>query len=491
MRSLALVALLAAAPALPGQQNWVQNPENGHWYAVTPAMDWASAERTAVDWGGHLATVRSAAENAWIYEQFCQDSIGGVWIGLNDRAVNGVFAWSSGELATFQAWDEANQHNTAPEESCVHIQGAHHEERYRGKWNDLAENGGWLGGLPGLVEVRENPDTDADGLLDRHEARYGAIVGERDTDGDGLSDGEEVHFFPSWDVAWEMGWEEALGAGHKMPGPAIWSTAGELLGFYPRLVEGMPPHLNPSLADTDGDGLLDGVECGRGPDGERIVDPYTQLTHPLDPDTDGDGLPDGVEDRNGNGRHDLPDETSAVNPDSDGDGLSDGLERGSAAFDRDPLTVTDPNRADSDGGGLPDQAEDFNGDGAIQLGETDPNDPSDDRLRVHLQRDPTTGGVTLGVHGLRRGAWVRVYLAEPAADPEARSTSGNPLALGNGVVLELSGTPLEIWQGLARRDALHLRILTPASQGALQLQVVEIFPNGSTRSSPAIGMPPL
>ena len=333
--------------------------------------------------------------------------------------INGVFAWSSGELATFQAWDEANQHNTAPEESCVHIQGAHHEERYRGKWNDLAENGGWLGGLPGLVEVHENPDTDADGLLDRHEARYGAIVGERDTDGDGLSDGEEVHFFPSWDVAWEMGWEEALGAGHKMPGPAIWSTAGELLGFYPRLVEGMPPHLNPNLADTDGDGLLDGVECGRGPDGERIVDPYTQLTHPLDPDTDGDGLPDGVEDRNGNGRHDLPDETSAVNPDSDGDGLSDGLERGSAAFDRDPLTVTDPNRADSDGGGLPDQAEDFNGDGAIQLGETDPNDPSDDRLRVHLQRDPTTGGVTLGVHGLRRGAWVRVYLAEPAADPEA------------------------------------------------------------------------
>jgi hypothetical protein len=494
MRSLAIIVFLALAPAA-GAQKWVQNPANQHWYALTPTSSWTAAEATAVEWGGHLATVRSAEENAWIYEQFCQDSLGGVWLGLNDRKVNGVFAWSSGELSTFQAWDRANQHNTALEESCVHLQGAAHPEAdFRGKWNDLAEDGGWLGGLPGLVEVKSNPDTDADGLLDRHEARYGAVVGKADTDGDGLTDGEEVHYFPHYQVEWDLTFEMERKHGWGVRYPAIWATDSSLLGFQPRFVEGMPTHLNPGLADTDGDGLSDGQECGRGPDGELVVPPFTALSHPLDPDSDDDGLLDGAEDLNGNGVVDGPEETSATLADTDGDGLSDGVERGvhqagpgtlPAAFrsDRDPLTQTDPNLPDSDGGGLPDGAEDANGDGAVQLGETDPNDPNDDRLQVRLI-PLDNGDFRLCVHGLRRGADIALFLAEPGAnDQEARAASGNPQETGFGVTLDHTGTPIEAMRELVRFESSHIRVAAPRAGRQLELQLVETFPNGPTRTS--------
>lgn len=68
---------------------------------------------------------------------------------------------------------------------------------------------------------------------------------------------------------------------------------------------------DPSLLDTDGDGLTDGIEI------------LQIKSKPLTRDTDGDGLIDGVEDRNRNGKI-TAGETSPINNDSDGDGLCDG-----------------------------------------------------------------------------------------------------------------------------------------------------------------------
>ncbi len=68
---------------------------------------------------------------------------------------------------------------------------------------------------------------------------------------------------------------------------------------------------DPESEDTDGDGIMDGVEILRG------------LTNPLIVDSDGDGLPDGTEDYDADGRVDLG-ETDPNNMDSDGDGLCDG-----------------------------------------------------------------------------------------------------------------------------------------------------------------------
>ncbi|MBW2264033.1 MAG: hypothetical protein JRG91_18885 [Deltaproteobacteria bacterium] len=129
--------------------------------------------------------------------------------------------------------------------------------------------------------------------------------------------------------------------------------------------------------DTDGDGIPDDEELEIG-------------TDPYDADSDDDGVPDGDEpdydeDTDGDGL------INALDPDSDNDGILDGTEMGvtepgddtdtsvgNFVPDEDPSTTTDPLDADTDGGGTEDGDEDTNHDGAVDEGECDPNDPSDD-----------------------------------------------------------------------------------------------------------------
>ena len=153
---------------------------------------------------------------------------------------------------------------------------------------------------------------------------------------------------------------------------------------------------DPNASDTDQDQLSDAVEVANGLD-------------PLDQDADDDGLRDGqeglpcrasgceaapFEDADGDGV------VNALDPDADDDGLPDGLELGFATplpprtlgefavggtdeaagrfvADQDVTTVTDPTDADSDDDGLSDGAEDANGNGRVDPGESDPNDVLD------------------------------------------------------------------------------------------------------------------
>src|ERR1035438_1662362 len=42
------------------------NPANGHVYYLLSSSDWPSSENAAIGLGGHLATIRSLAENNWV-----------------------------------------------------------------------------------------------------------------------------------------------------------------------------------------------------------------------------------------------------------------------------------------------------------------------------------------------------------------------------------------------------------------------------------------
>ena len=99
--------------------------------------------------------------------------------------------------------------------------------------------------------------------------------------------------------------------------------------------------MNPNNPDTDGDKRKDGIEVF----GEVPTDPTVR-------DTDQDGLMDGIEDANGNGRID-PGETDPTDPDTDKDGKCDGL--CPASEDGDVL-----------------DGEDMNLNGKLDAGETDP-----------------------------------------------------------------------------------------------------------------------
>ena len=120
---LLLLTLLAAITIAvsPSQASVVAgplvNPANGHAYYLLSNDTWAASEAEAVTLGGHLATIRSAAENAWVYNTFgyYSGSSRYLWIGLNDLGTAGTFAWVGGDSSTYKNWTSGEPNNIGTE----------------------------------------------------------------------------------------------------------------------------------------------------------------------------------------------------------------------------------------------------------------------------------------------------------------------------------------------------------------------------------------
>jgi outer membrane protein OmpA-like peptidoglycan-associated protein len=252
-------------------------------------------------------------------------------------------------------------------------------------------------------------DSDADGLIDYGEVLlHGTDPLRRDTDGGGRGDGEEVLLDRTDPLSAGDDLYDADGDG--LPNyvetrlgtdPFSPDTDGDLLSDADEnsdLDDGYQGDVNennvfepeqgdetdPTRADTDSDGLNDGLEFffGTDPfDGDSDGDGYKDgeeyvlriVEHvcldPAQPDSDFDGVSDGQE---------LEQGLDPCNPDSDGDGVLDASE---LADGTDPLAAsgalpdgdddglsddyelnvsgTDPDSADTDGDGLGDQEEVF------------------------------------------------------------------------------------------------------------------------------------
>ncbi len=263
------------------------------------------------------------------------------------------------------------------------------------------------------VTVTVGADRDGDGLTDLQEVVRGTDADDPDSDDDGLEDGAEV-FVTGTDPLDDDSDDDGLLDGTE-------DSDGD------GVID--PGETSATSNDSDGDGLQDGTELGltspQGTDTDLGAfvpdgDPAT-MTDPANPDSDGDGVTDGDEDRDHDGVRDSgeidPNDADSdddgardgaepgydtdtdgdgtingLDPDSDNDGINDGTElgvtspdadtdtsRGNFIPDADPLTTTDPRDPDTDDGGVPDGVEDADHDGQIDTGETDPNDPSDDR----------------------------------------------------------------------------------------------------------------
>ena len=67
----------------------------GHFYTLTPsAMSRAAAESFAQGVGGHLVSITSATEQAFVSARFGDAER---WIGASDAAAEGSWTWPTGE----------------------------------------------------------------------------------------------------------------------------------------------------------------------------------------------------------------------------------------------------------------------------------------------------------------------------------------------------------------------------------------------------------
>jgi uncharacterized protein (TIGR03382 family) len=269
-------------------------------------------------------------------------------------------------------------------------------------------------------DITPPTDTDDDGLTDVEEDVFGTDPEDNDTDDDGVRDGAEPNWNQDSDGDVLRNAEDADsdndgifdGTESGVTTPASDTRPGAVT-FIADADPGTTT--NPLFVDTDEGGRRDGTEdenhdgrldAGehdpRNPaddtapitdadrDGLTDLEEMTFDSNPLDADSDDDGALDGDEPN----WADDTDEDGAINVldyDADNDGIFDGTELGvttphpqgtnlnAGVFrpDAGPGT-TSPVAVDSDRGGVRDGAEDFNHDGDIGPGETDPNDPADD-----------------------------------------------------------------------------------------------------------------
>ena len=206
----------------------------------------------------------------------------------------------------------------------------------------------------------QNNDTDADGLLDGEELfNYLTDPTSADTDGDGMPDGWEIKYGLD-----PLDSVDALQDSDNDGFDADWNDNLTEEEAYYNLYEYLN-NTDPTNGDTDGDGMSDGWEVYWGFQPLNISD--------ANDDPDNDSLINLYEFDNSNveGFDDNVysiDNITGSNPiirDTDGDLLMDGEE----CFSGEDGYVTDPSNPDSDGDGMPDGWELMHG--------LDPFDPSD------------------------------------------------------------------------------------------------------------------
>ncbi|MFN7140128.1 MAG: protein kinase domain-containing protein [Limisphaerales bacterium] len=131
------------------------NPHNGHTYILLTNAIWIESEAIANSLGGHLATIRSQAEQEWVFTTFSRYA--GVnrmlWIGLNDAANEGTFVWTSGEPVVYSNWAVGEPNNGKAGEHYVSMYDPRNAQA--GKWNDWANRTTGPFGRPlnGVVEI--------------------------------------------------------------------------------------------------------------------------------------------------------------------------------------------------------------------------------------------------------------------------------------------------------------------------------------------------
>jgi hypothetical protein len=102
-----------------------QNNYNGHsYYRSTGTANWQTAKSNCSNMGGHLVTITTSGEQAFIFGLWPSG-----WIGLTDEVTEGTWKWVTGETYSYTNWNSGEPNNSGNEDYVQFVSG--------GKWNDL------------------------------------------------------------------------------------------------------------------------------------------------------------------------------------------------------------------------------------------------------------------------------------------------------------------------------------------------------------------
>jgi len=165
-----VVSILFAYTALAQVEEWIVNPETGHWYGLTQQVwrgvtygdscsengdTWNDAKVYAESLGGYLVSVNLESENQWIVEVFVERGRfhEKFWLGLSDWDVEGEWVWASGEPVTYTNWQGEGPNDAYAGEDCAAIYG---DNYFQGEWNDLGcTTEEYI--MPALIELENEP----------------------------------------------------------------------------------------------------------------------------------------------------------------------------------------------------------------------------------------------------------------------------------------------------------------------------------------------
>ena len=161
-RFIPIVVLVSAVlPAVFAQRvEWTGPGSNGHFYELTAAAEtWDAAKSEAIAKGGHLATITSAGEQAFLVASFGTAS--DHWIGFTDRGSEGNFYWITGEAVSYTNWGPGEPSNAGcgPSTNCEDVTVI--SAMYQGGWNDLGVGSAFPGPYFGIIEYETPPQADA------------------------------------------------------------------------------------------------------------------------------------------------------------------------------------------------------------------------------------------------------------------------------------------------------------------------------------------
>ena len=99
-------------------------------YFTHTGINWNDARDECQTWGGDLASIASAGENAASNSIRSYSEAGDCWIGLNDMGTEGTFVWSDGSSSSYRNWDDDEPNDLGGNEDCTQV-------RPTIPWNDL------------------------------------------------------------------------------------------------------------------------------------------------------------------------------------------------------------------------------------------------------------------------------------------------------------------------------------------------------------------